>query len=263
MGRIVRMIVAAALGAVACSAAAQVLTRPGSAFPRPRGALNRGSVVQSTLIAGDAGTLSHVYWKNGALVDATGVAWTMTGTVPQVAAAGRVPAGAGGFSSANRYTTTATSDAYDMAGVFTVCIVYNPNGEAGSYTRIFSSINSTTDTQGWFIRHNASAASLYWAQGAAVVGAPGTEVANGINVLCVGYNGTQILAQLNLGSLGTAPAAAGTAATGTATCLGGNVGWGSYTASTIYEVWATTTTPTGALFTSVANAVKARGITSW
>lgn len=229
------------------------------AWLKPSPAWKRGP-----MLTADGNTTTHVYWRNGSLIAAVGTGWTMTGTVPQVAGVGETPPGAGGYSVANRYDTSAVNDSLDFAGAFTACLFYNPNGEVGSFTRILGADNEPTATQGWHIRHNAGRANFWWSAGGASVSPANTEVLNSPNVLCFGFNGTQLLAKLNLGAIVTTAVAATTPAAGVASRIGGATSSGNFTASTIYEVWASTDTPTDAAFIDLMQAVKARaGITAW
>lgn len=79
-----------------------------------------------------ANLVAHVWW-DGSSIQQTGSAFTMTGTVPQVAASGAVPAGSGPYSAANYYTAGNTLEQH---GDVTVCAIVTLASHATEQTAV-------------------------------------------------------------------------------------------------------------------------------
>ncbi len=218
------------------------------------------------LIADDAGTVAHVWFRNGALVDKYGNAWTQNGAVPQVAKSGRTPAGAGPFSDANYYSLGTGNDALDFVGDFSIAVVFQPTatnnsgaflsngvfGAAGSGYRL-----SLIGGVGQIDTYAAASGLGRKAEVAAVQ--TGT-----LNVICAGRGTTTVYLKQNLRAILSAAAATITAGTGRVANLGRDDGLTNSVPGNIYEIWMSSTTPSDALFIDIMNRVKARvGITAW
>ncbi len=210
------------------------------------------------LIPGGPGTVAHVWWDGVRVRDTRGNAWAMQGTVPQVAASGRVPAGAGPFSDANYYSLGTGSDVLDFAGDFSACFVYRHvvsaedlfgNGGAGA-------------TAGYDVTLNGATAFLQ-VPGVNVVLGTGLILAT-LNVTCFGRSGANIVGKNNLGSYSSTVQAM-TPGTTYAARLGlRNPNQNTPLGGALHEVWFSTMTPSDALFAAIQQRVKARvGITAW
>lgn len=214
---------------------------------------------RGTLFAPDGNTVSHVYWRGGAIVDALGNSWTMNGTVPQVSASGSVPPGAGPYSDANYYSLGSGSDVLDFAGDFTICLAFRP--DTASANDVFVS-NGTAAIAGWSVQSNASSQARVnnYRSGATDSSATSNTIqASTPNVLCAGRSGSNLLVKLNSGS--TATAACGTITTGSAYAaqIGRYNGGGSLNPDgSILEVLLTSSTPSDAVFSAFISAAFAK-----
>jgi hypothetical protein len=210
--------------------------------------------------------VAHVWWRDGALRDRAGNAWTMAGTVPQVARAATTPAGAGPFSTANYYGLGAGSDVLDFTGNFSVCVVYSYQNLAAAQMTLVSAGN--WNVAGWYLlAYNSGGVSFATnTTGAESAVAPlNGAIAGAVNVACGGRAGATLYAKTNLGSIISGAAGTITPATALPTRIGyGNGTTDAAVNTTIHEVWVSSTTPSDALFTSAAQSVKAKlGITAW
>lgn len=190
------------------------------------------------LITADANCVSHVYFRNGVLVDAKGVAWTQVGTVPQVAASGKVPPGAGPFAAANYYRTTATADVFDFTGDFTLAAIVTASGN-GSGQHI---INASNDgTLGWNLFVNSTGTARISAYGVGTPATANTFPAGVPSVVCMGRSGTTWYVRLNTGSTVSLSGTHAGAASAITTRLGLNQSNAGPLSTTLHELYATTT----------------------
>ena len=221
------------------------------------------SGVGGPLIADDAGTVAHVVWNGVGIADRFGNSWTQNGTVPQVARAGRTPAGSGPFSDVNYYSLGAGNDVLDFAGDFTIALVLSDTNNVG-----VPMSNGTAATNGYFVRTSSLRPELVVSNGATTGSA--SNVGTGLNgspsVFCCGRTGNLLVSMTNLSTLNTSPAVAGaiTPATATTAKIGRYAAAGLPYTGTVYEAWFSTTTPTEALFNAIQVRVKSKaGITAW
>ena len=216
------------------------------------------------LILDDANTVCHATWNGYTVVDQR-CAWAMAGTVPQVAKLGKVPAGAGAFADANNYTVGSGSDVMDFAGDFSLCVVYSVTAYANSPVLVS---DGAANAAGYYLQQGSSGTVnlVTNSSGANSSGATvNTASLSTVNVACAGRSGTTQHVKLNLGTIASKAAATITAGTSQVLKMGRYDGTGSgLTAGTIYEVWASSTPASDALFTAVQQRVKTRlSITAW
>lgn len=234
-----------------------------AAIRPPDKAIQGARRASGPLLACGATAVACVTWNGTALADAKANNWTMVGTVPQVAAAPPLPAGAGVFSDANHYTLGSGNDVLDFTTSFTCHIVYS----AASYAAVMIPLaNGNTGSAGWSIsvRPTGGVVRLTFRDtvGSKTASTVTTSSA-GINVLSVGRDAGNLYAKLNLGP--TASIAAGTAVAATASpaLLGRYASDGSAFVGSIYGVTCSTDAFTDAAAIAAQSAVKARVPTVW
>jgi hypothetical protein len=81
-----------------------------------------------------ANVVAHVWW-NGSSIQQTGSAFAMVGTVPQVAASGSVPAGAGPYSTANYYDAGNTLEQHASLSVCALVTLLSTTGPQALVTK--------------------------------------------------------------------------------------------------------------------------------
>lgn len=217
------------------------------------GTLVTGPLPFVQLMNDDPSTISHVRWNGSQMIPVVGAAWTMNGTVPQVAKSGKRPAGAGPYSDTNYYSVTQANPSAD----FSTCIAFIP--ASASFT-VITDVGAVSG--GYRIEHGLNLTVQMTAPGVDSVAAPVASVASAVNVLCAGRTGGTAAIKLNLGVY-TTKAIAMAQGNGE-TRLGRSRGAGGAYPGTILEVWYASTTPSDALFTEIAQRVKLRaGITAW
>jgi hypothetical protein len=198
------------------------------------------------LITEDAGCVAHVIWRNGALLDTKGNSWTQNGTVPQAAAVGSIPPGAGPFSDANYYSLGAGPDVLDFGGNFTMCVVFLP--AAAGTLALFG--NGDGATAGYRVLQNTTKLMLFSDGGGGNAQSANSVVQGTINVGCVGVSGGNFLAALNSGSTATVPATITQDSTSLAK-IGRVEAAGAAFTGRIGEVYFSTTAASGALFAAL------------
>lgn len=234
-----------ALALLPSLAMAQGLMVPGSSRP---------------IFADSDGDVLHVYWNGSRLVDARGNAWTMNGTVPQVAAQGSPflpPRAAGGpYTAANNYQGPTTLT--EWAGDWSVTVVWQP---ATITQQVLVSKLPAAATSGWYVEQEVAGVRLAMHDGAAFRAATtaNNATASGVNVFTGGKSGGTCYAKLN----GGATASIGCAGYNPAAVEPIRIGrWGGGTlqalTSTIYEITASTVPYSDALHSARYQAVLAR-----
>jgi hypothetical protein len=216
------------------------------------------------LITADANTVLHVYWRNGALVDAKGNTWNMVGTVPQVASLGPIPPGAGPFSD-TAYYESAVLDLMAAAGDFSYCVIYTScNGNAN----VVGNGTAYGGTGIALLPGSATALPASYINGASLLDNVARSIAYPA-ISCMGRvvsTTTQYLKTNGHAVRSTSNAAYGnTTVTGTAPTRIGRYqsAGGSATCTVVYEVWFSTTTPADALFTTIEAAVATKLALTW
>jgi len=210
-----------------------------------------------------AGATTHVTWDGSALADSGSTTWTMTGTVPMVAAASPFPAGAGPFSAANYYHSPSAVGSTDYAGDFSVCVVMS---DWTSGVQIVGDYESGATGAGWVLRSGAANSVMLRTYGSGSVDtsvpASGEALASApVHAICAGRTGSTQVLKADLGTYRTQSGAQTVAATNDIAYIGYA---GSPIVGTIYEVWAGPVTPSDAMFTEIEQAVKTRlSITAW
>ena len=211
------------------------------------------------LITEDANCVAHVIWRNGSLIDLKGNSWTMAGTVPQVPESGSVPPGAGPFSIANYYKLGTGVDVLDFAGgTFSLVVI----GKMSADPSTVIAGNTDVATAGWNLQ-TATANTFSFRQfGPAVQVTSGNTAPTGS--LFVGCGGRD-----NGGSLAYVKLNSGTTVTGASasytspSAVEANIGtWSAHSFAWVngiaYELYATTTAPSDALFSGIVAQVAAR-----
>lgn len=141
--------------------------------------------LEPPLIADDAGTLIHVIWRGGQLVDLTGTRWTQVGTVTQVAAANGLPAGASKFDGANHYETASNVDPVDAVTSFAACAIVTPTAADLAATTMVVTGGLGAPGEGWQLVAN-EIGNLRWYSSNGIFEAP--LIANRPNVICFGQD---------------------------------------------------------------------------
>lgn len=213
------------------------------------------------LLADDANTVVKVVWRNGALVDLRGNAWTQQGTVPQVSRTATTPAGAGPFTSTDYYSLGTGSDVLDFAGDFSICFVFAFTGVTGEL------LANGADLVSGYRVHALPTGLMFDTNGTSTrvrtitANAP---ISGAVNVGCAGRAGSTQAAKLNLGTYTVTAGAQNTPGTSWIAQIGRYTNGTLAFPGTIFEAWISTTTPSDAICTAAAQRVKQRlGITAW
>jgi len=145
----------------------------------------------------DANVAANVYWNGTALQDVKGNAWAMTGTVPQVAASGGVPAGAGVFSDSNYYSIASPS--FAETAPYVDCAAWIQGASVGS--DVLVSFNGSAAQS-----RSAGANFQFYADGSTAVTSLNSIATSAVNVACWGISsaGTTEYVKLNTGTTVTA-----------------------------------------------------------
>lgn len=209
----------------------------------------------------DSPAYSHVWFDGSQLRDTKKFAWSMTGTVPQVARSGKTPPGAGPFSDTAYYSRASPNALNFASGDFTVIVVaWVPNPSQNGVFIGNTAYPSTAN--GWWTQNNGRRSSITTGAGQYAMNSELAPLGE-VSVFCSGRAGSNDVAQLNLGTFVSA-ARTYTPNTSDPTYLGRLIYSGNAYASTIYEILVSSSTPTADVCTAAAQAVKARlGITAW
>lgn len=248
------------------ASAVQKGPRPGTAPPRHsidnspgtaaavvmRLPLNRSGA----LIADDANTVAHVWFDGAQLRDVQGNAWTQNGTVPQstTGAFTQSRGQAGPYTAANYYQLGTGNDALDFAGDFSVCAMFI----ATDITAAFAIVaNGQSGVSGWALFSTAGgSASILTYDGTGNAAATVSQiVVGGPNIVCAGRTGSNMAIKLNMGTYTTAAAKPITVGTGQPARIGLHSSGSSPATAQVIEVWASSTTPSDALFTKIQQGV--------
>ncbi len=199
------------------------------------------------LIPEDPGAISHVYWQGGVIHDTHGLAWSMTGTVPQTTAspfgsASGLMHGAGPFSGSNWYSVPTNITG---SGTFSGFVRFNVVPDGVNVSRLITTAGAGL---GFSVYVTATGALTFYTP----CGQIATGAISGVNTAAFGWTGTTLWLAAN----GGAPV--------TGTCSispGSQTGIGSSSADhgassplAIYELYLTSQAPSAALFTSWTNA---------
>lgn len=217
---------------------------------------------QRTLVRG-SGSAAHIYWNGTALVDLRGNAYTMAGTVPQVAAVPPLPAGGGSYSAVNYYQTPANVDVFDQAGDFAAYAVFRLPA-TGLINAIVAARNAGATT-GWmaFLTATGTGQLTTYPTTAAAAATVNVASTTELNVLCWGRAGTTVGVKLNLGDYVTAGPATIATTTDTPTRIGlGVTGTLPFT-GVLFEVGLAQVPVSDAWCSAVAQSVKAKLGTTW
>ena len=218
------------------------------------------------LIADTANTVAHVTWNGSALVDSKGNAWTMSGTVPQVAGtvggtqtpmlnAGFTAAPrsySGSYSSSNNYTALTSNPINFAAAPFSMCAVAIPTASVSFQTLLnFSNGNPST---GYLLATDSPGTGWQFYLPTASATIANSVVLNAVNVVCAGYDGAHIWLKVNLASIASTVAASYTQSGAGFPVIGYANTDGAFSGRFI-EAWWSTDTPSDALFTSIEERV--------
>jgi hypothetical protein len=140
--------------------------------------------LEAPLIDDDSGTLIHVVWRNGRLIDLTGAPWTQVGSVTQVPAVDGLPAGARLFSGANHYESAAAVSPVAVAS-FAGCAIVVPTANDLINTTMILNGGFSAPSSGWELVANETGA-VRWISAQTVTDAP--LVAGQPNVICFGQD---------------------------------------------------------------------------
>lgn len=196
--------------------------------------------------------------SQGALVDTLPNAWTMNGTVPQVAAnvSPFVPGkpGAGPYSAANSYQGPTTLG--EWTGDWSVTATVTLSATTGALQMIAAKTNAAS-TQGWACYlQTTGVASVFVHDGAGKSASSINALTiGGPNLVTCGRSGGVAYVRVNGGAANTVAVGTMTAATAEPIRLGRNAGGSYLTNGTIYEVIASTTPYSDALHAARFNAV--------
>jgi hypothetical protein len=155
---------------------------------KPGAILSTPNTITPALFTDDANTVCHPRFNGSSIVDSKGCAWTMVGTVPMVPRSGRVPPGAGPFSTANRITLGTGNEPLDFAAAWYACAIYKPTATATQI--LFNDSNGTTT--GYYIAANPGTGRIltfFDGAGHGLNSATTKPVASTINCICVGRDG--------------------------------------------------------------------------
>ena len=222
---------------------------------------NSAVVKNPYLIPDDANVVMHVNAidLHGSTAK-VGPVWTINGTVPFVAAGGAAPfrPGVGPYSAANNFSL-ADGNVLQFTGaqVWSACLIYLRNGTADDIP--FCSCGTNT-TGGW-IMINQSVVDAAGANFPANLYAqsPGAPAGGVMNVLQIGWDGTNICCKLN-GTTYATVASANAAAASQPAYIGTGItlATGVYPMNgLVYEAYASKTAASSALFTSIYNSILA------
>jgi hypothetical protein len=221
---------------------------------------NTSAVKAPYLIPDDANVVMHV---NAVDLNAgsakVGPIWTKNGTVPVVAAGGSAPfrPGVGPLTSVNNFSL-ANGNVIQFTGaqVWSCCLIYLKNTLGNS---IGFCTSGTNTTGGWTMIDQSASFSAGVNFPANIYANGGTPTASTMLVMQIGWDGTNMAAQLNNNTYtpvvsGNAGVFASPSYLGTGITLAAGV----YDLNgVIYEAYSTKTAPSSALFTSIYNAILA------
>lgn len=207
----------------------------------------------------DANTQCHA-WFDGTQIRDSRCAWSMGGTVPQVAPSTLwIPprAGAGVFSDANFYYlpgSPAGSDVLDTCSTWTRALAFRVSTTTG--TRVVYNNRTSAPNNGDHVVVSGSTANPFF--NGTQLTTSGTIVAGHVHVLIWGHDGTKAWGVLDANAVASATQA-WTGATGQQARLGKHNSDGfSASDGTVFEFYSTCTTPTATTLPALAAAARAR-----
>lgn len=159
--------------------------------------------------------------------------------------------GAGPFSVANKGFQLGTgSDVLDFTGTYAMCLALNLSGVATDHEPLRNG-SGAANIDGYEVDDNGTAIAAYFAcAGEAKSTSNAYSSPSAMHIYCFGFDGGKFVAKLDNGTLASSAAcAAPVPATGVIAWIG-SFG-GSYPSEPVYALWASTSTPSDALFTKI------------
>ncbi|MBS2028712.1 MAG: hypothetical protein JST54_12495 [Deltaproteobacteria bacterium] len=220
----------------------------------------------------DANTVTNVTWNGTQLVDASGQPWSMVGTVTQLSGGTASPWFPNGFASNPMYGAEPSTvsnvyalsgSALNFAGDFSACVAFTVDDIAGAGGMFSAGSLGGASATGWAItvdNGGGNVAIQGWKSDGTFVlnsalGSVGAGVVGGAHLVCFGRTGTTWIGKLDLaGAVSVSLSTVGYGANTTAYIgrRGDPAGPGSDQGKRgIFWVWASTTTPSDALFTAI------------
>lgn len=217
------------------------------------------------ILSDDENTISHVYWRSGALVDTKNVGWTMNGTVPQVSEVGYVPPGSGPSTDTNYYKLGTGNDQLDFSAGSNFTIMLITRAEDVSHERLV--LSNLTSSAGWGLETSTAGKWNFLTRNTTTSSATTTNgpLIGKISFICFGKSGSTIMLKVNLDEIVTTGSAVYTPAT-TTQCVIGHypAATGYYYTGENYEILYTTTAVSDALCTATAQSVRSKmKISDW
>lgn len=159
--------------------------------------------------------------------------------------------GAGPFSVANKGFQLGTgADVLDFSGTYAVCMALNLSGVAKDHEPLRNGAGAA-NIDGYEVDDNGSAIAAYFA---CAGGAKSTSNAysspSAMHIYCFGFDGGKFVAKLDNGTLASSAACAAPVPAPGAVAWLGSVN-GAYPSEAIYALWASTSTPSDALFIKI------------
>lgn len=260
------------LALVAFSASADELRQGGVDEEDGSGTLSRPNVLLRALFASnapyiedDSGTVMHCTGENfsaNTLTCSTGGAWTTTGTVTTDSGFPLFPFGTAGtqrkglksWSGSNYLALGAglAADTLDFGASqdFSVCVVWQP--KSGATEKVLAS-DGTSGVDGWYLSYSGTTVSFCLSKsGASTCTGDTAPPMNSLNITCVGRSGTTQALKHNLNAVVTTTAVTPYVPANTTAAFIGHYSTGLEPDAIIYELWASTTAASDALFTKIA-----------
>lgn len=233
---------------------------PHAAIVRAPKAITQGHGLRPrALLPEDGNTVLHTVWRNGAVMDLLGTAWTKNGTPSQVSESPPLTPGFGPASAGGWYSLGTGADVLDFAGDWTIVLVATPKSAAGQ---------NVLGDGAWqaygFQLFIESGWSFYMNGNGTTNTRSVAHVLDAPNVVCFGRTGNLLGLAVNGGGWNPATFSSYAPATVQPLKLGWDGGGRVSFTGTVYEILATTTPASSALCASYAATVKSRlGITAW
>lgn len=238
------------------------------------------TIPQGTIITPRGFEVAHAYVSGGVLRDrfTAGInqvsGWKENGSVPRVAAAlppgcvsppGRAVEGAGPFSVPAYFSLGAGPDALDFTQPFSAAFVFAISQiPSGASEVVFGNSAAASPGVGYLFDVLVGGACRCLFGSAPQAQTANVVSTNAVNVLCGGWDGSEIILKLNLGTAALVALTSISPGTSSTSMLGRYDGGAPFLHGTLYEAWFSALVPSDALFTSIMNEAKGRlGITAW